>query len=191
MSDGPYRSLPMSRGWKQLAKLAENANFDHADTGAAVSHALATTWRSEVPATVVKGIRDVFLETEPDLFPDIRIARIDAIAADTAGYGLSRQLVFHASSVLAEGLMGEVGLAEATRRTLDAYAARATRQIEEHYCRNTTARLTQQMRNAISQAIGAADFDTLARQCSGLEPRAGKRRAMRKHVGIDDGVPLP
>ena len=190
MSDGPYRSLPMSRAWKRLAEYAENANFDRADTCAAASHALETTWRKEVPATVVKGIRDVFLERDPGLFADERLARVDAVAADAAGYGLGRQLAWHASSVLAEGRTGEAGLAEATRRALDGYAARAARQIEEHYCRRSSAKLTQQVRDRISHAIGAADFDTLARQCSGLEPRAGRRSSVRKKVDIDEGVAL-
>ncbi|HQC97285.1 MAG TPA: hypothetical protein PK306_16405 [Aquabacterium sp.] len=190
MSDGPYRSLPMSRGWKRLAEYAENANFDSADTCAAASHALETTWRNEVPAVVVNGLRDVFLDREPGLFPDARLAKIDAVAVAAAGYGLGRQLAAHASSVLAEGLTGEAGLAEATKRALDAYAARAARQIEEHYCRKASTKLTQQVRNRISSAIGAADFDTLARQCSGLEPRAMRRGGVRKHVDIDDGVPL-
>lgn len=190
MSDGPYRSLTMSRGWKRLAEYAENANFDRADTCAAASHALETTWRNEVPAVVVNGLREVFLDRQPGLFADARLARIDALAAEAAGYGLGRQLAGHASSVLAQGLTGEAGLAEATRRALHAYAARAARQIEEHYCRKASAKLTQQVRNRISSAIGAADFDTLARQCSGLESGSGRRSGVRKHVDIDEGVAL-
>ena len=189
MSDGPYRSLPMSRGWKRLAKFAENANFDRADTCAAATHALATTWRNEVPAAIVRGIRDVFLEREPGLFSDMGLARIDAVVSDNAGYGLGRTLGAHASSVLTEGLTGEAALAEATRRTLDTYTARATRQIEEHYCREASAKLTQQVRERIGQAIGTADLNTLARQCAGLEPRA-RRSSVHKHVGIEEGVAL-
>lgn len=187
MSDGPYRSLPMSRGWKRLAKFAENANFDHADTAAAATHALLTTWRNEVPAAIVKGVRDVFLEREPGLFSDMRHTRIDAVVSDNAGYGLGRMLGAHASSVLSEGLTGEAGLCEATRRTLDTYTARANRQIEEHYCREASARLTRQVRERIGQAIATADLDALARQCAGLEPRA-RRSGVRKHAGIDEGV---
>lgn len=188
MSDGPYKSLPMSRGWKRLAKFAENANFDRADTCAAATHALSTTWRNEVPAAIVKGIRDVFLEREPGLFSDMGLARIDAVVSDNAGYGLGRIFGAHATTVLTEGLTGEAGFVEAARRTLESHAARATRQIEEIYCREASAKLTQQVRERIGQAIGTADLNTLARQCAGLEPRA--RRRVRKHSGIEDGVPL-
>lgn len=190
MSDGPYRSLPLSRGWKLLAEYAENANFDRADTCAVASHALETTWRNEVPPVVIKRIRDVFLEREPDLFADAQLTRIAAVASDSAGYGLGRQFAAHASCVLAQGLTGEIGLVEAIKRTLVGYGARAARQIEEHYCRKASADLTQQVRNSISQAIGAADCESLARQCSGLEPRAGKASSIRKHIDIDEGVAL-
>lgn len=191
MSDGPYRSLPMSRGWKRLAEFAENVNFDRADTSAAASHALKTTWTNEVPAIVVKGLRDVFLEKEPGLFVDTRLARVEAVVTDAAGYGLGRLLAAHASSVLAEGLTGEAGLTEAAKRALESYGARSVRQIEEHYCRKASARLTAQVRTRISDAIGSADFMTIARQCAGLEPRARRGSSVRKHVDIDAGVALP
>jgi hypothetical protein len=189
MSDGPYRSLPMSRGWKRLAKFAENANFDHADTCAAATHALATTWRKEVPAAIVNGIRDVFLEREPGLFSDVRLARINAVVSDNAGFGLGRNFGANAASVLTEGLTGEAGLAEAARRTLESYGARATRHIEEHYCREASARLTKQVRERIGQAVGTADLNTLARQCAGLEPRV-RRGSVRKRADLDEGVAL-
>ena len=190
MSEGPYRSLPMSRGWKQLAKFAENANFDRADTSAAANHALKTTWANEVPAVVVKGLRDIFLEREPGLFADTRLAQIDALVSDTAGYGLGRLLTAHASSVLVEGLTGEAGLEETARRALESYAARAARQIEEDYCRKASTRLTQQVRTRITEAIGTADIPTLARQCVGLEARAKRGSSIRKHADVDEGVPL-
>lgn len=191
MSDGPYRSLPMSRGWKRLAEFAENVNFDRADTSAAASHALKTTWTDEVPATAVKGLRDVFLEKEPELFADTRLARVEAVVANTAGYGLGRLLVAYASSVLAEGFTGEAGLMEATKRALETYAARSARQIEEHYCRKASSRLTAQVRTCIADAIGSADITTLARQCAGLEPHSRPGKRIRKHIDIDAGVALP
>lgn len=190
MSDGPYKSLPMSRGWKRLAQYAENENFDSADTCAAANSALEGTWRKEVPTAVINELREVFFERAPDLFNDARLKRIEAAAGDAAGYGLARQLTAHASSVLNEGFSGEVGFLEAIKRAVWDYAARARRQMEEHYCRTTSSRLTQQVRQRISQAIGAADFEGLARRWGGLDRRQSKRRVIPKHSGVDDGVAL-
>lgn len=136
MSDGPYRSLPMSRDWKRLAEFSENENFDRADTCAAATNALAGTWRNEVPVVVVKGIRGVFLEQQPGLFIDAQISKMQALMEESAGYGFGRLLTDHAVAVLNEGRCGEAGLVEATRRALDAYSARAARQIRS---RSTTA----------------------------------------------------
>ena len=190
MSDGPYRSLPMSRGWKRLAQYAENENFGSAETCAAANSALEGTWRKEVPAVVVNELREVFLEPASDLFNDERFKRIQEAGDEAAGYGLARTLTMCASSVLTEGLSGEVGFLEAIKRAVWDYAARARRQMEEHYCRTASARLTQQVRQRISQAISAADFEGLARQWSGLDKRAGKRSVVPKHSGLDDGVAL-
>lgn len=189
MSDGPYRSLPMSRSWKRLAEFSENENFDRADTCAAATRALETTWRDEVPVAVVKGMRAVFLEQQPGLFTDAQITKLQALAEESAGYGFGRLLTDHAVSVLNEGLSGEAGLVEATRRALDAYSARAARQIEEHYCRKASACLTRQVRERIAQAISAANFHTLARHCAGLDQGA-IRSGSFKHMGIDDGVSM-
>lgn len=190
MSDGPYRSLPMSRGWKRLAQYAENENFGSSEACAAANSALDGTWRKEVPAVVVNELREVFFQPASDLFNDDRLKRIQEAGDEAAGYGLARQLTAHASSVLTEGLSGEVGFLEAIKRAVWDYAARARRQMEEHYCRAAPARLTQQVRQRISQAISAADFEGLARRWGGLDKRGGKRSVVPKHSGLDDGVAL-
>jgi hypothetical protein len=189
MSDGPYRSLPMSRAWRRLAKLAGNSNFDPADTAAAAMRALAGTWSSEVPSVLSKGLRDIFIEGRPDLFGDSQSMQAQALASAAVGFGLGRLLTEHAVVVLAEGMYGEAALTETVQRALHAYAARAARQIEEHYCREASGKLTKQVRERIAGAIATTDFRGLARQCSGLEPKAGKPRPI-KHTSLDDGVPL-
>lgn len=189
MSDGPYRSLPMSRAWKRLAKLAGNSNFDSADTAVAAMRALASTWGSEVPSLLTKGLRDIFLEGKPDLFGDAQTTQTKALSSTAAGFGLGRLLTEHAVVVLTEGMHGEAALAETVQRALYAYAARAARQIEEHYCREASKKLTKQVRDRIAGAIATADFSGLARQCSGLDPKASKPRSF-KHASLDDGVPL-
>ena len=189
MSDGPYRSLPMSRAWKRLAKLAENSNFDSADTAAAAMRALASTWGSEVPSQLSISLREVFLEGGPGLFGDAQTTHAHALSSAAAGFGLGRLLTEHAVVVLSEGMHGEAALTETVQRALHSYAARAARQIEEHYCREASGKLTKQVRERIAGAIATADFSGLARQCSGLESKASMPSSV-KHTSLDDGVPL-
>lgn len=189
MSDGPYRSLPMSRSWKRLAEFSENENFGSVDTCAAAVNALEKTWRSDVPATVVDGLRQLFLEQQPGLFSDQRVQEIEALTPKAAGHGIGKLLVDNAVWVLQEGGSGESGLVEAAERALTACGARASRQIEEHYLRKASASLTKQVRGRVEQALGTADRRALARQLCGLAPGAAKRPPL-KHKDIDDGVPL-
>ena len=189
MSDGPYRSLPMSRGWKRLAEFSENANFDPADVCSAAVRALEETWRAEVPAPIMEGVRAVFLEEQPDLWANLRTQEAEALSSTACGSGFARLLADHTLGVLNEGVTGEAGLTEAANRALQARAARAARQIEEHYCREASAPVTKQVRERLEAAIANADFGALARRCAGLDSGTKTRRSL-KHADIDDGVAL-
>lgn len=189
MSDGPYRSLPMSRCWKRLAEFSENENFGNADICAAAVKALERTCRSALPAEVMEGLRNVFLEQRAGLFADQGVESIEALRPLTAGHGIGKLLLDHATCVLHEGGGGESGLTEAAERMLTAVGASATRQIEEHYVRETATSLTRRIVGRVEQALDTADKRTLARQLCGLEPGAPTRSSL-KRKDIDDGVPL-
>jgi hypothetical protein len=189
MSDGPYRSLPMSRSWKRLAEFAENVNFGDADLCAAAKDALERTWRSSVPDGFMESVRKVFLTPQFGLFADQRLGEIEALSTLAAGHGIGRLLLDHAACVTQEGSFGEPALIEATQRTLTACGARASRSIDEHYMRKASGVLARQVRERVWQALSAADRRALARQLCGLDAGPGRRRSL-KHQGIDDGVAL-
>lgn len=189
MSDGPYRSLPMSRCWKRLAEFSENENFGDADMCAAAVEALERTCRKGLPAEVTEGLRRVFLEQQAGLFADRRPEAVEALQPLAAGNAIGKLLLDHAVCVLHEGGGGERGLTEAAERMLTAVGARATLQIEEHYVRDAAPFLTRQVVGRIEQALDAADKLTLARQLCGLGAGAARRVSL-KHKDIDDGVPL-
>lgn len=189
MSDGPYRSLPMSRSWKRLAEFSENLNFGTADTCAAAIDALDKTWRANVPTAVIGGLRNVFLEKQSGLFSDQHVEEVEALSSMVDGHGVGKLLIDHAVCVLQEGGCGETGLLAAAERTLTAWGARASRQIEEHYLRKAPALLTRQVRERVEQALGTADRRALGRQLCDLGSGAARPRSL-KHKGIDDGVPL-
>jgi len=189
MSDGPYRSLPMSRSWKRLAEFAENVNFGGAEMSAAALNALKKAWRKGVPNALMTGFCKVFLEPQPGLFPHHCIEDVKSLSGLAEGHGLGRLLIDHAAMVVHEGRSGEAGLIEATQRTLAACGARASRQIEEHYLRKAPLILVRQVRERVRQALSDADPRALARQLCGLDVAAA-RRPSRKHKDLDDGVPL-
>lgn len=189
MSDGPYRSLPMSRCWKRLAEFAQNENFGHADICAAAVEALERTCRSALPAEVMEGLRGVFLAQQAGLFSERRVESVEALRPLADGHAIGKLFLDHATCVLHEGGEGENGLTEAAERTLTAVGATHTRQIEEHYVRVAATSFVRRVVGRVEQALDTADKRTLARQLCGLEPGTA-RRASLKHKDIDDGVPL-
>ncbi len=189
MSDGPHRSLPMSRRWKRLAEFAENENFDPADISKAALRALAEDWHDGVPAPMMDGVRGVFLPQQAGLFPEQRIEPLEALEQMTAGHGLARLFVDCATASLNAGVTGEAALVDSLTNALVARAARGARQIEEHYCREATTALAKNVRARLEEGIRGVEFRGLARELLKLTPGTAERRSL-KHQGLDDGVPL-
>ncbi len=189
MSDGPHRSLPMSRSWKRVAEYAENENFGRADMCAAATEALEQTCRKSLPSELMEGLRSIFLEQQAGLFSDRRADSLDALRPLAAGHGIARLLLDHATCVVREGGAGESGLVEAAERMLTAIGETFTRQIEEHYLREAAQPLASQAIGRVEKALEDTDKRALARQLCGLEA-GSPRRASLKHKDIDDGVPL-
>lgn len=189
MSDGPYRSLPMTRSWKRLAKFAQNQNFEPADICSAAVTALAKDWRAGVPPAVVDGIRNVFLAQQAGLFPEQRIEQLQALRRNTAGHGFAGLFFDCAVAVVHTGRSGEAALVEAANNALLVRASRGVRQVEEHYYREATTALANRVRGRLEDAIENTGVGALARQLLNIIPGPAPRRSMKRQ-GLDDGVPL-
>ncbi len=71
MSDGPHRSLPMRRHWKDLAVRSAKAAFSPDQVSEVLPHAL----KKEILAAPIKEIRDIM--GSDTLFSELRIERLD------------------------------------------------------------------------------------------------------------------
>ncbi|AVP97402.1 hypothetical protein C7S18_09440 [Ahniella affigens] len=190
MSDGPFRSLPLARHWRELAKLAENGNYSREDLADAAFTALEKTWRKDVPAALVVAIHGLFLKPQHRLFASDRVEEVEALSDLAAGRPLGRLLIEHAAMVVQEGLSGEIGMIEATQRTVEAWEARTYRQIEEHYIREAPPSLTRKVRERVWNALADGDRRALARLLFSQQGRVKRPSHARKHVGLDEGVAL-
>src|SRR5665213_3350572 len=48
MSDGPHRSLPMHRAWREVSKRADQATYTASDVCEAMPDAIIGSWKNEV-----------------------------------------------------------------------------------------------------------------------------------------------
>ena len=188
MSDGPYRSLKMPRGWKKLAERADNKAYAPEEVRDALPEALEHDWRAEVPDSVCRRVRDILGDNQSSLFGDQRAERLEALRRETAGYALGNALLDYAIEAAARGRCGDEALTEAAGKALTDRAARGARQVEEHYCRESTLHRAAHVRERIETGVTQSDIDGITGRLVGTDKSESARPA--KQTGLDDGVRL-
>ena len=137
MSDGPHRSLPMKPGWRRVAERAANRAFVCEEVSSAMIPALQQDCRAEMESGLIDDICAVVREQESSLFrEDIRPRLEDLRRA--AGCGVGHVFLDNVIQLSAASATELDILARAMTAALIDRAARGARQVEEHYCRNST-----------------------------------------------------
>lgn len=189
MSDGPHRSLPMSTGWKKVAKRAANSNFDRSEVAEAMAAQLIRDFRGQIPERTFALLKKEFREREGDLFPYERAQRHE-IARALEGSSLGLLLLDCVEQGLNAGHVGQQGLEAAMQSAVQAHALKQGRQIEEHYQRDQGPFLERvdTVRRGIEGAIEILPAEAVSKQI--LQPKPSRTAPMRQRSGIDVGVPL-
>jgi hypothetical protein len=190
MSDGPHRSLTMRPAWKRVAKFADTRTFAREQVRDAVIAAITVDWRADVADNVAGVICEVLGGHQDSLFRDQKLLQLEALRPMTAGRELSQLLLDCAIHRAASGetSIGDAAV-EAAADALDIWSARHGRQIEEHYCRETTDWRAEKVRGRIEDGIRSAPHKDLVRQLLKLEVRT-LPRTPPKQTGLEDGVPI-
>jgi hypothetical protein len=183
MSDGPHKSLPMRPGWKRLAECADNRAFAPDEVSRALIPALEQDCRQEIPTSFLDALQNTY----GTLFNERLSEQLEALRPAT-GHGLGRCVLDHA---LRRAANGETGIDASVKAVTDALvdrATRGTRQVEEHYCRESTNNRARDVRARLEEAVGSATVEGLARRLLKLDP--GPPSSGIKQQGLDDGVKL-
>ena len=188
MSDGPHRSLNMPRGWKRLAERADNKAYAPEEVCDALPEALEHDWYAEVPDSVCRRVRDIFGDSQSSLFGDQRAERLEALRGETAGYALGNALLDYAIEAAARERCGDEALREAAGKALTDRAARGARQVEEHYCRESTLHRAAHVRERIETGVTQSDIGSIAGRLVGIDK--SERSRPTRQTGLDDGVRL-
>jgi len=179
----------MRPGWKKVAEYADNQAFVPQEVSNAAISALSQDWRMDVPDALAKCVCEILGGQQDSLFREQKIMQLEAVRRITAGHGFGQVLIDCAIQRVVSGGSGADAAIEAAADSLGVWSARHGRQVEEHYCRESTVRRAESVRARIEEGIGGADRKRLARQLLKLDVAPAHRTTL-KQTGIDDGVKL-
>ena len=181
MSDGPHRSLPMRRHWKDFAAQSAKAAFSPDEVSKALPHAL----KKEILEAPIREIREIM---GGSLFPEMRIERLDALRQAHRGSAAATHVIDCAVEATARGLTGEAGTHAAVKNAIEDTTRDALRGIEEHYQRETSSRSAGYVRTRLDAARQQLDYDALTRELlSPDKPPSPRSVTLPRHTGVDEG----
>lgn len=187
MSDGPHRSLPMRRHWKDLAERAEKAAFSADQVCEAVPYAL----KKDFAESPLEAVRNVLCgDGQGLLFPSDRTAQLEALRAECRGSAGGNTLIDCAVEAIANGLTGDTACKSALENALQDHTRNSFRSVEEHYQREASARSTGYVRERLDAARRKCDFGALASELVSPEKPSKARARPPKRSGIDEGPQL-
>jgi len=190
MSDGPYRSLPMRQGWRDLAERGDRAAFDCEQIADAVPGALRDDWSEERCDKLAEDLRRILGDSQQgSLFGRTKDDLLDAIKKlSGAGFQMQRLLIDAVTQAVDDGFSGSDAMVEGTANALAIRCAAGVRQVEEHYLRSRAAHRAAYMRGRLEDgAQRHSDFRAMAR---GVLKMDNGSNAPPKNDGLDDGVRL-
>lgn len=138
MSDGPYKSLPMRKAWRDVAERAQKEAFSLEERTDGMCAALHDDFKRDVGKAALKAISSILVETEQgSLFADQAGAELEAIRNSQRSTGFRDSIIEHTQVALHQGFTGEAALIEGLNRAGIDQARANNRAVEEHYHRDT------------------------------------------------------
>jgi len=189
MSDGPYRSLPMSARWKMAAKSAYLPSFTSQEIAEALEHAAERDCRAELSVSFVGRLSALIIgPDEPGLFNDLPFAELNMMQRDCAS-PMEAGFIRNAIDALQDGYRGAHALQQAAESTVSDRLLAGFRQVEEHMQRETSDGRARTVRSRLEDAHGAVNLPAIAQRLLRM-PDAPDRSPIVTYSGLDDGVPL-
>jgi len=193
MSDGPHRSLPMRKPWKDLAMRGDKDVYDDKQVAEAAAEALASDFKNEVKWSLVELLRATFLSHDNSLLPpdpQVALQELEAAKRLAAGSVFGMSAVEWSITLINEGRFGLAAFYEAIGLAAKMRGGANLLQIEEHYVRNSNesraSHVSKRIRNAISSlSDGGLGSKLVAPRALDVRPSRS-----RKKTQLDEGVPL-
>ena len=191
MHDGPCRTLPLAKFWRQTASLLEDPNYDVApfDFRDRFENALHRDWEKLGTEKGLKKVQSMMARAENDLFNDELLDYLEQLK-DCSESQLSRILAGHFLFYYKNGKnISNRTVEKAVSSTLMEWRDRQVRHIQRHYMKAEHFKHRTLVLERLQAFRGKDITDALVNKIvhgRGAEarPRFGKQD------GIDDGVML-
>jgi hypothetical protein len=135
MSDGPHRSLPMRRHWKNLAERAAKAAYS-ADEGC---EALPMALERDLREAPLAAIRDILSGDQGSFFANDEIERLEAVRQASTRSAACNVVIDCAIQAVSGGLTGDAAFRATLEDACEAQVRSQFRSVEEHYYREASA----------------------------------------------------
>lgn len=189
MSDGPHKSLNMRRAWKRLAKVTDNPNSSDDEIAECFQDAHKKDWKRENCEATVKRIQDIVCDEQSAMFRDVVVEKLEELRPKIGGSPMGMLLLDCIIDSFSSGNDGTAAVQGGIENTLREWSARHSREMEEHYRRESTDRRAIRLRDRYEASAANANFRELAE--SVVRPsKSDKGTSPRKRTDLDDGVGL-
>ncbi|MCY4572758.1 MAG: hypothetical protein OXF01_08135 [Gemmatimonadetes bacterium] len=183
MSDGPWKSLPMRRHWKQVAKQAETGAFSADELSGAMEAAVREDGK-ELPIEALR--RAVGSDDQRVLFiPDLS-GQLETLRADQPGSKFVETFFTCLLDAQARGLSGREMMKRAAANAFDEYTRDQSRSVEEHYYRSSRDPKVP-VNDRLAAARRLCDFDSLAARMVAPSGSSPSPPSTVKRAGLDEG----
>jgi hypothetical protein len=189
MSDGPHRSLPLRKAWKELAKRGDQGIYDAEQVAEAAAGALASDFRNEIKWSLVDALKSIFTGRDNSLgLPEIALQELDEVKSLAAGSVFGTNAVAWSIELINEGKFGLDAFHEAIGLAAKVRGFANVRQVEEHYLRESNQRRADHVSARLSSAISNFSEGRLGAML--VSPKSDGVRRTKKKTHLDEGVPL-
>lgn len=189
MSDGPHRSLPMRRPWRELAKRGDQDTYDAEQVAEAAAGALASDFKNEVKWSLLDALKTTFTGRDNSLgILEIALQELEAAKALAAGSVFGMNAVAWSIELITEGRFGLDAFHEAIGLAAKERGFANVRSVEEHYLREANQRRSNNVGVRLRSAISSLSVGKLGSML--VTPEAVKNHRARKKTHIDEGVRL-
>ncbi|MBK9440986.1 MAG: hypothetical protein IPN53_06545 [Comamonadaceae bacterium] len=189
MSDGPHRSLPMRKPWRELAKCGDQGTYDAEQVIEAAAGALASDFKNEVKWSLIDALKSIFTGRDNSLgLPEIALQELEDAKVLAAGSVFGMNAVAWSIELITEGRFGLDAFYDAIGLAAKMRGFANVRSVEEHYLRESNQRRSENVSKRLHAAISSLSEGRLGSMLAG--PELAKTQRPKKKTHLDEGVSL-